>query len=840
MARAHGLLAEYRKKRDFSKTREPKGSAAQGAGNIFVVQKHDASTLHYDFRLELDGVLKSWAVTKGPSANPEDKRLAVRTEDHPLDYARFEGTIPPDEYGGGTVMLWDFGTWTPEGDPRKGLKSGKLSFTLDGERMKGGWALIRMRGKKGEARENWLLVKERDAEARNKDALTSPDTSVSTGRKMAAIAKDEASRPSEPVEDAKARKSHSNAKLPGYHEPELATLVDAVPKGDDWLFEMKYDGYRALAALSDDAVRIYSRRGHDWTDKFGVLVEPLSRLTRGSALIDGEVCAFENGKTSFSTLQTTLSEGGPLAFFAFDLLEQDGKSLRDEPLRNRKKALAKLIGRQPKHAAIQYSPDMEGRGEDVLDAVCEAGHEGIIAKRASAPYRSGRGKSWLKVKCTLRQEFIIVGWSPSNKRKGFASLLLATEEDGKLVYRGRVGTGFSDDDRARIQKKLDARARKTAPISGVPKAFAREAHWVRPDLLGEVAYTERTSDGVLRHPAFLGLREDKTATGVSLETAKPVNENPATPISGDGGMDALSEDDGIAAAEAAGVRLTSPGKILFPGQGVTKARLVAYYAAVADAMLPFIADRPLSLVRCPAGRARQCFFQKHDTGGFADAMKSVDITEKSGEKADYFYLDDLAGLIAGVQMGVLEYHLWGVRRDKVEKPERIVFDIDPDEGLAFSDVRSAAFRLRDELEALGLRSYPMVTGGKGIHVIAPLVRRAGWDEVKAFSAGLAKKIAAEDPQTFIATASKAKRAGKIFIDYLRNERGSTAISPFSTRAGEGAPVAVPLDWNELDGIDKANAFSLEAAVDRARNAKPWMDYFELNQSVTRAMVEAVA
>ncbi|WP_127145500.1 DNA ligase D [Pelagibacterium montanilacus] len=839
MSRATDLLAEYRTRRDFSRTAEPAGEPGQGSGgNVFVVQKHDATRLHFDFRLELDGVLKSWAVTRGPSLDPADKRLAVRTEDHPLDYATFEGTIPKDQYGGGTVMLWDFGTWTPVGDPLKGIKDGKLKFELAGERMKGGWTLVRMKPKKGEKRENWLLIKERDDKARDGASEPRGQTSISTGRTMAAIARGAPAKKEAPAKTAKSPAKPRTARMPDWREPQLATLVDTVPTGADWLFEMKYDGYRCLAALDGDTVRLYTRNGHDWTDKFGHLVAPLQQLGASGTLIDGEICAFdEDGKTSFSALKTALSDGGPLVFFAFDLLEHEGKALASQTQRERKQRLETLIGRRARHDALQYSPDIEGRGEEVFEAICKAGHEGVIAKRADARYRSGRSKSWLKIKCTLRQEFIIVGFSPSEKRRNaFASLLLATEEEGRLVYRGRVGTGFSDDTRELMQSRLDGLARKTPPLEGVPRTIAREAHWVTPELVAEIAYAERTPDGHLRHPSFLGMREDKPASGIGLEEPAAANRKNAKkppPDAATAEAD-LSDEAGIAVAERLKLRLTNPGRVLFPSQGITKARLVAYYDAVAEAMLPHLADRPLSLVRCPAGRARQCFFQKHDAGGFGGGIKSLPIEEKSGKTGDYLYLTGIEGIVAAVQMGVLEFHIWGARRDLVEKPDRIVFDIDPDEGLGFADVRSAALDFRSALSEMGLETFPMVTGGKGIHVVAPLnPRRADWGAVKTFAADFAKDMATAEPDRFTATMSKARRKGRMFIDYLRNERGSTAISPFSTRAREGAPVAVPVTWDEVETLKSANGFNLEAAVARAREPEVWKGYFDLRQPLPR-------
>ena len=847
-SKAETLLKDYQAKRDFTKTQEPSGSAEAAAnGQLFVVQKHDATRLHYDFRIELDGVLKSWAVTKGPSDNPEDKRLAVRVEDHPLAYGSFEGTIPEGEYGGGTVMLWDIGSWEPIGDPHQGLAEGDLKMRLHGQRMKGEWVLVHMKGREtkrrsGPARENWLLIKHRDDYARPEETLTGRFTrSVTTGRDLDGIAKglkpkkpsstpEKAVWHSEPEKPAPEKPKRGKAPaLPRFRPPQLATLVSDVPEGNDWVFEMKYDGYRCLAAIAGEKVQLFTRTGKDWTAQFGAIVPPLSRITAGSALIDGELCAFDaKGRTDFSTLKDHLATGGPLTYFAFDLLELDGKDLSKLPLVERKARLEKLLGRIESSSLVQFSAHVTGNGRKVFDAISRAGHEGIIAKLADAPYRGERNRAWLKIKASKRQEFIVAGWTPSTKKKSFASLLLGTREGDKLVYRGRVGTGFSTDDADELQRQLDARARKTSPFAEVPRPIARNARWVTPELVAEIAYAEFTPDGLLRHPSFLGLREDKPAAEVTLErdAAEPATATP------------LSAEAGINAANAAGVRLTSPDRVVYPGQGVTKADLVAYYAAVAERMLPYIENRPLSLLRCPQGRAKYCFFQKHDTGGFPEAMKSLQITEKDGEAEDYFYIDSLAGLIAGTQMNVLEWHLWGSRTSDIEKPERIIFDIDPDEGLGFGEVRAAALDIREALEAeWELESYALVTGGKGIHVIAPLRPSAEWPVVKAFCKAFAQKLADNEPERFVATMSKAKRKGKLFIDYLRNERGSTAIAPWSSRSRPGAPAAVPVGWDELASLTAANQFSLADAAGRAKQPDPWKGYFATTQAITSKMVE---
>jgi bifunctional non-homologous end joining protein LigD len=854
-AKASDLLKEYKAKRDFAKTQEPAGAepeAGKAARGSFVIQKHDATRLHYDFRIELDGVLKSWAVAKGPSNNPADKRLAVRVEDHPLEYGGFEGTIPEGEYGGGTVMLWDRGTWEPIGDPHEGLESGDLKMRIYGERLKGEYVLVHMKGrdtqrKSGPPRENWLLIKHKDSYARDKDTLTTRFTrSVATGRDLDGIAKGLKTEKASKVEaDAV---WHSNAdeaeeadqttrilatakkgKTPAFRPVQLATLVDAIPSGDDWLFEMKYDGYRCLAAVAGDSVRLYTRSGLDWTDKFSALVEPLQKLKIGSALIDGEICAFDaKGRTDFSTLQNVLKTGGRLEFFAFDLLEADGNDLSGLPLVERKERLEKLLGKSLKDDPIQFSSHVRGHGQKVLDALCKEGHEGVIAKSASAPYRGDRDKSWLKIKCLKRQEFVIGGWSPSTKRKGFASLLLGTWENGKLLYRGRVGTGFNAGLLEDIDEKLAGLASKKNPFEAVPRERARGVHWVEPKLVAEIAYTELTSDDVLRHPSFIALRGDKPAEEVKMEKAQPLGESVH-----------LDDEEGEEVAERLGVKLTSPHRVVFPDQGVTKAQLVDYYSEVAEAMLPHVGNRPLSLVRCPQGRAKHCFFQKHNTGSFPEQMKSQIISEKDGEKQDYFYIDDLAGLVAGTQMNVLEWHIWGSRFDDIEKPDRLVFDIDPDEGLEFSHIIGAATHIRDRLEDLGLKSVPMVSGGKGIHVIVPLKPEMEWPEAKAFCRAFAQQLAADEPDRFTANLSKAKRTGRLFIDYLRNERGSTAITPWSVRSREKAPVAVPVTWDEVPTLKGANIFSLEAAAERARGDNAWPNYFKLRQKLTTRMLEAV-
>jgi len=786
-------LHDYRTKRDFARTSEPAGGDdASPDGRSFVVQKHAATRLHWDFRLEWDGVLLSWAVTRGPSAAVSAKRLAVRTEDHPLDYGTFEGTIPKPEYGAGTVMLWDRGTWAPKGDVEAGLAEGMLKFVLVGARMRGAWVLIRMKPRAGEKRENWLLIKEHDAHETDdpEGLVTEHLTSVETGRDMAAIASGAATKP------MKAKRPKATVSPPPFRPVQLATPQSAVPAGDDWLHEVKVDGYRCLAALGGGAVRLYTRNGLDWTRQFGTLVPAFEALACDTALIDGEVVAEGVEHQAFSALQDRLKHGGPLGLVAFDILYLDGKDLTALPLLDRKGKLERLLSGAD--GPIRYSTHIEGNGPAAWAQVCAAGREGIVSKLASAPYHAGRHHSWLKLKCGQRQEFVIGGWSPSTTRgRPFASLLMGAYEGGQLIYRGRVGSGFGDREFAQLVPLLEARARKPSPFVSVPPEV-KAAHWVAPDLVGEVKFAELTADGHIRHGTWQGLRLDKPATDVGLERAEeePMAETKAGSV------------------KIKGIAITHPERDVF-GNGVTKGQVAQHYADVADRMLPFVQNRPLSLLRCPDGVAGQCFFQKHHGGGMSDAIGTVAISDAEAD-ADYITLSSAAGLVAATQIGAIEFHIWGARNAALEQPDRIVFDLDPDEGLPFSTVKAAAFELRDRLVDLGLPSVPMLSGGKGVHVIVPLRPKAEWEAVKLFSRTLAVLLAEAKPEKFIATMSKAKRKGLIFIDWMRNERGSTAIAPYALRARPGAKVAVPVSWTELDSAQSAGDFDITSVRDRLK------------------------
>ena len=797
----------YNRKRDFSKTAEPKGRKLKGReikgrGNSFVVQKHDASRLHWDFRLEQDGVLKSWAVPKGPSLDPNDKRLAMRTEDHPLDYGDFEGTIPKGEYGGGTVMLWDQGRWIPEPgkDPRKTLDEGHLHFTLDGERMKGEWVMFRLKPRPGEKAEPWMLKKVTDEYAKEEagDALVDECvTSVTTGRTMAEIASGtDVWRSNRGGRKGGRAKKKSGAGPPPFQAPQLATLVDAAPTGSDWIHEYKYDGYRLLIATGDDAATAWTRNGKDWSDKFRALVRAAASLPPG-CLIDGEAVALNaKGKPDFQLLQSTLKEqkGAHVAFYAFDLLVDRGEDIRKLPNIERKERLAALLkGVAP---PLLYGDHLIGKGEALFDAICAEGGEGIISKKAGAPYRGARTRNWLKVKCIQRQEFVIVGWSESDKRRGFRSLLLALREGRKLTYAGRVGTGFDTKMIEDLMERMKPLETDKPPLE-VPRADRKGAHWIEPKLVAEIAFAEFTSDGVLRHPSFIGLREDKPARDVVREVPKKLTK---------------AETKGErASAESFGITITNPDRVIYPEGGVTKKDLADYYAQVEALMMVDTARRPVTLIRCPQGRGKHCFFQKHDSGSMGEFVKHIPIKEKDGTVADYLYFDDVRGLLACVQMGTIEFHGWGSRIDKVENPDRLVFDLDPDVGLDFAAVRSAAVRLRELLQDLGLKSFPLLTGGKGIHVVVPLDRSAKWDMVKSFAERFARAVSEAEPERFTANIRKVQRKGRIFLDWLRNQRGATAVLPYSARAREGAPVAAPIAWEELDEYKGGNAFTIRDA-----------------------------
>lgn len=832
-------LDEYQRKRNFRRTPEPRGGRPKkGARTLqFVVQKHAASRLHYDFRLELDGVLKSWAVPKGPSLVAGEKRMAVEVEDHPLDYASFEGVIPKGEYGGGTVLVWDRGVWDPLDEPHAALAKGDLSFQLSGDKLRGRWHLVRMRPRdRDRGRSHWLLIKASDAEARRGTAGAITERaaeSVLTGRGLDEVANDAdrvwSSKTGERDAPAIAAPGDPSA-LPGARRlrmprtvaPQLATLVTAAPDGEDWLHEIKFDGYRLVCRIERGKARLYTRAGKDWTDSFPSLAASLEKLPLDTALLDGEAVVFDaEGRSRFQLLQNAL--GGKRADFQlalFDLLYLDGFDLRGAPLIERKRLLRQLLARGPSGAPLRYSDDVHGRGAAFFEAACKRGVEGIVSKRADAPYGAGRSRAWLKVKCLQRQEFVIVGFTaPARSRVGFGALLIgAHDADGALRYCGKVGTGFDDAMLATLHARLAKLERDTPPVID-PRRAERGARWVTPRLVAEISFTEWTDDGKLRHPVFVGLRTDKKAEEVRIET--PAVVEPAAPA---------------LASEVAGVRLSNPDRVYWPDVGVTKSELALYYEAVAERMLPLVRERPLTMLRCPEGIDGHRFYQKH-AGDTVPATVARVAIEKGEDP--YAMVTDLASLVSLAQIGVLEFHVWGARADRLDRPDLLVFDLDPDPSVPWRRVADTAQVLRALCAELALVPFLRTTGGKGLHVVVPLVRRASWDEVKRFTHAIARLLVEEAPDQFVAVMTKSRREGKIFIDYLRNAPESTAIASYSTRARPGAPIAMPIAWEELDGQTEALQFGLRDAAARLAEPDPWRDFESSRRPLGRAALRRV-
>ncbi len=680
------------------------------------------------------------------------------------------------------------------------LEDGNLKMDIFGERMQGGWALVRF--PKGGDRA-WLLVKETDDQAGDDpDALTGGfETSVKTGRDMAGIA------------ETAARPERRRA-APGFRKPQLATLVDAAPEGNGWVHETKFDGYRVLAAVGKGGVTLWTRNGKDWTEKLAALDGAFDALPCDSALLDGEVMAAKVRGSAFSSLQRALGEGGDLVYFVFDALEIDGEDLTALPQSERRARLEDLFGEVPEGGALRLSDQMVGRGPEMFAAACREGAEGIVSKKADAPYKPTRTRAWRKVKCTKRQEFVVGGYTPSEKDRPFASLLIGEHEGDALRYRGRVGTGFSEADLDGLSTGF--RDRRTSPFDEVPRDVARGAVWVTPETVIEVEFTELTADGHVRHGVFEGVREDKGAREVALETPEAAEDH-----------------------EVAGVEISSPGREVFPSSGCTKLDVARHYERVGERMVEIAGHRPLSLVRAPKGIGGQTFFQKHAGKGFPDALQEIELEEADGTTATYIYATRTESFVAAAQMGTIEFHIWGSRTDRPERPDRLVFDLDPDAGLGWDETRAAAVDLRDRLAELGLVSGALVTGGKGVHVWVPLRRDHGWDLVKTFARTVAHVMAEAEPDRFTATMSKAKRKGRIFLDWLRNERGATAVAPYSLRAREGAPVAVPVTWEELGGLEAANAFTMGAVKERLADPCPYLDLVGDHQRITGEVLDTL-
>ncbi len=862
-------LELYRKKRNFKTTPEPAGRVARRRSRepTFVIQKHAASHLHYDFRLELNGVLLSWAVPKGPSLDPADKRLAMHVEDHPLEYGEFEGVIPPKQYGSGTVLLWDRGHWEPQGDPATGYRQGKLKFVLHGEKLRGGWTLVKSHGGKYGGDKSWLLIKERDEYARSGiDArvVETEPVSVASGRSLEEIAADpdrlwhsnktvaenvrtgRVRRPKVDVSPAKLQRARKAA-LPDALDAQLALLADRPPDGATWVHEIKFDGYRMLCRVSKGRCHIYSRNGKEWTEAFPRIAEAVARLPVTSAWIDGEIVVNdENGRSSFQALQNVLSaeSGARPLYYAFDLPYLDGYDLRDAPLVERKQLLRSIVGDTP---VVRFSDHVEGDGPTFFEQACRMGLEGIVSKRADAPYQAVRGRNWQKIKCSLRQEFVIGGYTdPQGARSGFGALLLGVYAGKDLRYCGKVGTGFNEALLDSLYRELRKRVVDQSPFVNPPTgAEGRRAHWVKPDLVGEVSFTEWTRDATLRHPSFQGLREDKRARDVVRETPAHLdNASAPSPVEKPrkrAGRPAPRKRSNAQSEDViADIAISNGDKVLYPEAKVTKRELAEYYVAIGDWIVPHLENRPLTLVRCPNGWDKPCFYQKHAKESISEYIDRIDIREGGGEQP-YMMANNVSAVVALVQMGVLELHPWGSRAPKLGYPDRLIFDFDPDETLPWDRLVEAVNVLRKLLDTLGLRAFLKTTGGKGLHVVVPVAPTRAWDPAKAFCKAIAELLVRTFPDRFTSKMTKTTREGRIFVDYLRNAENATAIAPYSVRAKRNAPVAMPITWEQLKQDlrnDHFNVRNVPGLLARRRR-DPWVELQDVDQELTDAMLQQV-
>ncbi|HET7083220.1 MAG TPA: DNA ligase D [Rhizomicrobium sp.] len=841
-------LEKYRSMRDFNVTAEPSGARPVAKGNRlrFVIQKHAATRLHYDFRLELNGTFRSWAVTRGPSLNPADKRLAVEVEDHPLDYGDFEGTIPKGQYGGGTVMLWDRGFWEPQGDPDKMLAKGDLKFSLDGEKLHGRWVLVRMRGDKfGGKRTNWLLIKHHDKYAKESkgEAVLEKDHSVASGRGMEAIAAGTGKKP-KPFMRAKAfradaiwvsrgsrgEQANQISRMPAFVEPQLCRLVDRPPSGGNWGHEVKFDGYRMQLRVEDGKARLLTRKGLDWTGKFPAIAKTAAKLP--DCIIDGEVCALDHkGAPDFAALQAALSDGQSqaLIFFVFDLLFEGKEDLRPLPLSARKKRLEALLRKTRIDAHLRFVEHFRKDGDAVLQSACRMNLEGIVSKRLDAPYASGRGDSWTKAKCRAGHEVVLGGWSTTSGK--FRSLLVGVNRGNHLAYVGRVGTGYSAGKVKRLMPRLKAMASQTSPFSG--KTTPRPepgVHWLKPQLVAEIEFAGWTGDGNVRQASFKGLRADKPAQDVQAETPTMAKQlaKPKLPAK----AKKAPRKSGDTGAVVMTVPISHPGKALWPdageGEPVTKLDLARYFETVGDWIMPHIKGRPCSLVRAPDGiEGEQRFFQRHAGQGQSNLFSQVEV---SGDRKPYLQIDRVEALAAVAQAGGLELHPWNCAPGKPDMPGRFVFDLDPSPDLDFSAVTAAARELKERLETLGLVTFAKTTGGKGLHVVTPFdagkspKTQISWPQAKTIAREICARMAADSPDKYLVNMSKAKRAGKIFLDYLRNDRMATAVAPLSPRARPGATVSMPLEWSAVKkGLDPKR-FTVRSAPALLAKSKAWTDY----------------
>jgi bifunctional non-homologous end joining protein LigD len=834
-------LSTYWKKRDFGITSEPRGEVT-GAGKAlsFVIQKHAASRLHYDFRLELDGTLKSWAVPKGPSLDPKVRRMAVHVEDHPLSYGKFEGVIPKGQYGAGTVIVWDRGTWEPLEDPRAGYKKGKLKFEMHGEKLRGRWTLVRMHGREGERQEPWLLIKENDDEARpasEYDIVEDlPDSIVSRTRAVKA----KGTKNTKNTKKAKANQADPGipagavkARLPLAFAPQLAVLVDAPPAGDGWTYEVKFDGYRLLARIDGDDVRLFTRNGNDWTSRLKALRDEVASLGLSSGWIDGEIVVLDpKGNPSFQSLQNAFdtSKTRDIVYFVFDAPHLGGYDLTRVPLTQRRAVLQAAL-KGSKSPRVRFSDSFDAPVRQLLDSACAKGLEGLIGKKADAPYASRRSPTWVKLKCTRRQEFVIVGYTdPKGSRTGFGSLLLAINEGGKLTYAGNVGTGFDQRGLEALYGKLQALDTDRTALEAVPRGV--KGHWVRPKLVAEVAFTEWTSEGRIRHPVFHGLRSDKDPQAITREEVrdapdtneKAARESPAKPVAKKAASPALS------------IKVTHGERIVDPSTQSTKLDLVEYYARIAPRMLPHLEGRPIALVRAPTGITGELFFQKHGDKIQIPGIRQLDRSFWPGHPA-MLEIASAQTLVGAAQMNVIEMHTWNSTTRDISHPDRVIFDLDPGEGIDWATLKEATALTKKMLDLLGLASFLKTSGGKGLHVVVPLTPKWDYDQVKDFSEKLVHHMARTIPNLFVARSGARNRVGRIFIDYLRNGKGATTAAAFSARARPGLGVSVPVTWRELAGLEAANQWDIHNVFDRLKKQRtdPWRDYWKRKQTLEGAL-----
>lgn len=878
-------LTTYRTKRDFSKTAEPSGrlKVAPAPQRRYVIQKHDARRLHYDLRLELDGVFKSWAVTRGPSLDPADKRLAVEVEDHPLDYGDFEGRIPKGQYGGGTVQVWDRGYWFSE-NPQKELKSGDLKFVVDGEKLHGAFVLVRMKhDRRGGKRTNWLLIKKRDQYARSGSAnkILDDEASVASGRSIAQIAKGQGRSPkpfmlaktpgrkiakpdavwdsnkgpavdkrrvsktAKPSPEPKRSKARKAGVMPDFVAPQLCKLVDRPPSRSDWIHEIKFDGYRIMMRIEDGNVTLRTRKGLDWTERFTGIASAAVELP--NAMIDGEVVALDHhGNPDFAALQAALAQENTnkLVFFAFDILFENGEDLRKRPLLERKERLEALVKRHAaKSKAIRYVEHFTSGGDAILKSACKLSLEGVVSKRADAAYRSGRSDNWTKAKCRAGHEVVIGGWKSNGGI--FRSLMVGVHRGKDLVYTGIVGTGYGHDTVEKIMPPLKAAASSTNPFTtgDVPKGS--NIHWLKPRLVAEIEFAGWTGDGMVRQASFKGLRQDKSASEIKAELPASVQTTHLdAKVACKTAKRAVKTKSHQAASDKRAivmdVAISKPDKELWPGKGdskpVTKLDLAEYLRDAGEWMIAHLRGRPCSILRCPDGIGGESFFQRHATPGMSNLVEQAEV---SGDRKPYLQIDREEGLVAMAQIGGLEFHPWNCAPDAYDVPGRLVFDLDPAPDVDFADVIMAAKEMKERLEMLGLTAFCKTTGGKGLHVVTPLATRSkdivDWKTAKVFAQTVCMKMAADDPDKYLLNMSKKQRRGKIFLDYLRNDTKSTAVAPLSPRAREGATVSMPLNWSQAKtGLDP-HKFTVRTALGLLKKSRAWADYSKGAGSIKSAI-----